>query len=84
LRQVRDQTRVLAPRRYVGVGDLAARLANLAGQFGFVFHDHIQKSPFRQPLVWSTGRRPGVPIDQLKMARAEGSAGHSYLYRMDR
>jgi hypothetical protein len=48
---------------------------------GFAFHHHVQKSPFRQPLFWSTRRRPGVPIDQLKMARAEGSAGHSYLYR---
>jgi len=32
------------------------------------------KRPFRQPLFWSTGRRPDVPIDQLKIARADGSA----------
>ena len=49
LRQLRDQTRVRAPRREVGVGDPAARLAKLAGQFGFAFHHDVLKSPFRLP-----------------------------------
>jgi hypothetical protein len=66
------------------VGELVVRLANLAGRFGFAFHHHIQKSPFRQPLFWVNGKTAWLPIDQLKIARAEGSAGDNCLCLMNR